>query len=160
VSTVYLVRHATALSRSAWTEPDHLRPLSDAGFRQARALSRHLGGVSFTRLLTSPFVRCVQTLEPLAEVEGSPLELVDWLAEGSGAGAALDHLLLMADGGAVAACTHGDVVLDTLARLGAARVPLDGPVECGKGSTWALDVHEGTISGARYLGLSPRPVEP
>lgn len=152
MSDVYLVRHAAALSRSSWAEPDHLRPLSDAGLRQARALPRHLGGVAFTRLLTSPSVRCVQTLEPLAETDGSPIEVVDWLAEGSGAGAVLDRLLDAAARGAVAACTHGDVLSDTLARLGAARVPLEGPLECKKGSTWILDVQDGSFRRGRYLG--------
>jgi 8-oxo-dGTP diphosphatase len=149
---LYLVRHAAALSRSGWSDPDHLRPLSDAGIRQARALPRHLGDVPFARLFTSPFVRCVQTLEPLAETEGSLLELVDWLAEGSSAGAALERLLPLVSEGAVAACTHGDVLLDTLACLGAAGVPLAGPRESTKGSTWLLEVRDGSVAHGRYLG--------
>lgn len=149
---LYLVRHAAAVSRSSWTDPDHLRPLSDEGLRQAKELPRHLGGVSFSRLFTSPFVRCVQTLESLAEPEGPLLELVDWLAEGASAGGALERLLPLASDEAIVACTHGDVLLDTLARLGAAGVPLDRPVESAKGSTWLLEVSDGSVGRGRYLG--------
>jgi broad specificity phosphatase PhoE len=150
-SAVYLVRHAKALDRYSWTELDELRPLSKAGFRQASALPEHIGRVGFAKLLTSPFTRCVQTFEPLAESDGTPLERVDWLAEGASAGAALDLLLERADRGPVAACTHGDVMLETLARLGTARVPLEGPLDVKKGSTWILTTSEGRVVGGRYL---------
>jgi 8-oxo-dGTP diphosphatase len=151
VSHVYLVRHAKTLNRYTWPEPDHLRPLSKAGFRQAAALPEHLGNVPFSRLVTSPYVRCVQTLEPLAEADGAVLELADWLAEGAGAAAALELLLAMAGDGPVAACTHGDVILDTLAELGFAKTPLEDPLECKKGSTWILEVGEGSFRRGRYL---------
>ena len=149
-SAVYLVRHAKALDRAVWTEPDELRPLSTAGFRQATALPEHLGRVGFAKLLTSPFVRCVQTFEPLADTDVT-LEHVDWLAEGAPADTALDLLVEWAARGPVAACTHGDVVLDTLAHLGSARVPLEGPLDAKKGSTWILMTSEGRVVGARYL---------
>lgn len=150
-SVVYLVRHARALDRSTWAEPDELRPLSKSGVRQANALPEHFGSVGFAKLLTSPFVRCIQTFEPLAETDGTPLEHVDWLAEGASAGSALDLLVDRAARGPVAACTHGDVVLETLARLGAARVPLEGPLDAKKGSTWILTTSDGRITGGRYL---------
>jgi 8-oxo-(d)GTP phosphatase len=151
VTTVHLVRHAKALDRGTWAEPDNLRPLSKAGFRQAGALPDHLGGVAFARLLTSPYVRCVQTFEPLADTDGSSLELLDWLAEGAPADVALELLSSHAGGGPLAACTHGDVVLDALARLAAAGVPLAGPLECKKGSTWILEAEQGAFVSGRYL---------
>lgn len=151
MSAVYLVRHAKSLNRYAWTEPDHLRPLSKAGFRQARALPEHIDDGWFSRLVTSPYVRCVQTLEPLAETTGARLELVDWLAEGAPASTALELLLGLVASGPVAACTHGDVLLDTLAQLGSEQIPLEGPLECKKGSTWVLEVSDGTVLNGRYL---------
>ena len=152
MTTVYLVRHAKALNRYTWEEPDHLRPLSKAGFRQADALPEHLGDVSFARLLTSPYVRCVQTFEPLADTGRSALEHVDWLGEGAPARRALELLARLGDGGVVAACTHGDVILDSLTLLTTARVPLDGPLECKKGSTWILEAQDGVVVRGQYLG--------
>jgi Histidine phosphatase superfamily (branch 1) len=61
--------------------------------------------------VSSPYVRCVHTVEPLATSLGLELELDDRLAEGAAGSAAG---LLAEDG--VVACTHGDVVLDLLGR--------------------------------------------
>lgn len=151
MTPVYLVRHAKALDRYTWAEPDGLRPLSKAGRRQAKALPAHLGDGPLSRLLSSPHVRCVQTFEPLAEATGITIELADDLAEGATGRGALELVLALATDGAVAACTHGDVLLDALADLRAAQVPLDGPFDCKKGSTWVLDVEAGSFRGGRYL---------
>jgi len=151
VTLVYLVRHAKALARSTWSEPDRLRPLSKTGQRQAAALPGHLGEPALARLVSSPSVRCVQTMVPLAEQLGVEVEHADELAEGGSGRDALELVLAAALGGAVAACTHGDVLLDALSTLRAAGVPLSGPFECKKGSTWILEVAEGSFRTGTYL---------
>lgn len=151
MTPVYLVRHAKALDRSTWDEPDGQRPLSKAGRRQAAAFPEHFSGLAFERLVSSPSVRCVQTLEPLAETLGAEIERTDVLAEGADGAAALDMLLDVARHGPVAACTHGDVLIDTLAELRAGGVPLSGPFECKKGSAWVLEVEEGSVLRGAYL---------
>jgi 8-oxo-dGTP diphosphatase len=78
------------------------------------------------RIVSSPYLRCVQTVEPLAGALGLAVEHDDRLAEGAGR-AALE--LLREDG--VVCCTHGDVVGDVLGRglkKGAAVVLRDGRV--------------------------------
>ena len=40
---IFLVRHAKAGSRSAWTDSDSTRPLDDSGLRQATAIAQHWG---------------------------------------------------------------------------------------------------------------------
>ena len=69
--TVYLVRHARAGRRSAWKGDDRLRPLSKVGRRQAAALVDLLVEVSGDReieeILSSPYVRCRQSVDPLAK---------------------------------------------------------------------------------------------
>ncbi len=149
--SVYLVRHAKALDRAAWTAPDGLRPLSKAGRRQAEALAERFGGLPFARLVSSPSVRCVQTLEPLAGRLAVAVEPLEALAEGSDGAGALDLLLELATHGPVAACTHGDVLLDVLAGLREARVPLSGPFESRKGSTWVLETDGRTVRRGTYL---------
>ena len=159
MSVVYLVRHAKALDRSAWSEPDQLRPLSEDGFRQAEALPGHLGEPELSRLVTSPYLRCVQTFEPLVETRDAQLEHVDWLVEGAPGGAALELLLELGTGAPVAACTHGDVLLDILALLDAAQVRLEGALECKKGATWILEIGEGAVVSGRYLAPPDAPRE-
>jgi 8-oxo-dGTP diphosphatase len=106
---VYLNRHARAGQRESWPgDDDSLRPLDERGRRQAEALVELLADRDFSRIVSSPYTRCLQSVEPLAEARGLQLEAVDSLAEGAGEGAALE-LFRSLDAPAVA-CVHGDLV--------------------------------------------------
>ena len=107
--TSVLVRHASAGDRHDWAGDDRLRPLDARGRRQATELVELLGGLDLRRVVSSPYVRCVETLEPLAEELGLAVERDDRLAEGMGRAASG---LLQEEG--VVCCTHGDVVGDIL----------------------------------------------
>jgi 8-oxo-(d)GTP phosphatase len=76
-----LIRHAWAGSRQEWPGDDSERPLDERGERQARELVALLADLPVSRLLTSPYLRCVQTVEPLAKARGLQLELRDELGE-------------------------------------------------------------------------------
>jgi 8-oxo-dGTP diphosphatase len=146
---VYVVRHARAGRRSAWKGPDDLRPLTKAGRRQADALVELLAGEGVTRIVSSPYVRCRQTVEPLAQRLRVPVDLSDSLAEGSPLREVLRLVEKVSDEQAVL-CAHGDEIGALLDHLREHQVPVAGD-KYEKGSTWALDVHEGTITGARYF---------
>ena len=64
--TIYLVRHAKAGERNVWEGDDRLRPLSGRGHLQARGLLDVLEDAQFDRLLSSPYVRCMETVVPLS----------------------------------------------------------------------------------------------
>jgi broad specificity phosphatase PhoE len=150
---IYLVRHAKASSRKRWTRPDDQRPLTRAGREQAAALVRLLAGRPLARLVSSPYVRCMQTLEPLAEERGLPLATSDSLAEGAPPDGALALAVESAQHGPTALCTHGDVIELLLEELASHDVPLgtqDG-IELRKGSTWILDVLDGDVVAAEYV---------
>jgi hypothetical protein len=124
--TSVLVRHASAGDRADWQEDDRLRPLDARGRRQAAALVELLAPLEVHRVVSSPYVRCVETVEPLAVALGLKVEQDHRLAEGAGR-AALE--LLYEDG--FVGCTHGDVVEELLGRglkKGAAAVWRDGEV--------------------------------
>lgn len=147
--TVYLVRHADALPRQEWAHDDVLRPLTEKGFGQARGLVELLGARGITRLLTSPAVRCRQTLDPLASHLGFVIEEEPALLEGSPvrpARALLDELA----GTDVALCSHGDLIPDLVNRLIGEGMEAHGR-DAKKGSTWVLD-HDGRrFVRGRYL---------
>jgi len=124
--TVLLVRHATAGHRIEGTD-DQLRPLDDRGRRQAEGLEDALADYEIRRVLTSPAVRCRQTVEPLAGALGLPVEDRPELTEGSTAEDVLG-LVRSLDGETAVLCTHGDVVGELLGE------------ESKKGSTWVLDL--------------------
>ena len=83
MSAIYLVRHAKAGDRSRWDGADSLRPLSKTGRRQAEAIADALVGAGIARVVSSPFARCRQTVEPLCGRLDAAIEEADELAEGA-----------------------------------------------------------------------------
>jgi 8-oxo-dGTP diphosphatase len=150
VPAVLLIRHAHAGTRGDWLGEDKLRPLTQKGFRQAVSLVRRLDGWAPARILSSPYVRCVQTVLPLADDRGVKVEEVDELAEGAGR-AALELVRGLADR-PVALCTHGDVIPDVLIALADEhRLDLGPAPHQAKGSTWVLEHHRGRFVKAIYI---------
>jgi 8-oxo-(d)GTP phosphatase len=101
-----LIRHARAGERDEWSGDDRRRPLDDRGRKQAADLVDVLSGYRVTRILSSPYDRCVQTVEPLARARGLEVEIRDELGEEYQLeeGAELVRSLLDHD---VAVCGHG-----------------------------------------------------
>lgn len=126
-----LLRHASAGDRRHWSGPDRERPLDDKGVEQARLLVEPLAALGVTAIVSSPYVRCTQTVEPLALELELEIERSDALAEGAPRDAAL-RLAEAAGPGAVL-CTHGDVieaVLEAGLKKGAAAlIELTAPSE-------------------------------
>ncbi len=150
--TLWLVRHAKACSRREWPGADADRPLDASGREQAEALAERLRSEPIARVLSSPAVRCQQTVAPLAHRLDLAIELHDALAEGAAPDGAysLVRQLVGVDTNVVLS-SHGDVIptlLDDLARHGVALGDRRG---CVKGSIWQLDVEAGTIVGAHYI---------
>jgi 8-oxo-dGTP diphosphatase len=148
--TLYLVRHGAAGERQEWDGEDSLRPLSKKGERQAAGLVDLLGGREIEVILTSPYVRCRQTVEPLAAATGLKIVEHPALAEAETGKSSRDLARDMAGTNAVL-CSHGDVIpalLDWMARRG---MPLQPPFDCQKGSTWEVEVRAGEFRHARYL---------
>ena len=105
----FLLRHASAVAPGSWAGADPERPLDATGRRQAAELAETLTAAGVRRVLSSPYVRCVQTVEPLAAALGVAVVADARLAEGAGRAA----LELLAEDGVVA-CTHGDVIGELL----------------------------------------------
>jgi 8-oxo-dGTP diphosphatase len=110
-----VVRHAHAGRRSAYRGDDRVRPLSPRGEVRARELVLALSDFRPQRILSSPYVRCCATVQPLAESLGLAVESVDELAEGHGADAV--RLLATMAGESAVLCTHGDVATEILEDL-------------------------------------------
>jgi 8-oxo-dGTP diphosphatase len=148
--TIYLVRHGKAGDRSRWEGPDDLRPLSKVGRKQAEKLVEQLADATIDHIVSSAYVRCRQSVEPLAEQRRLPVDLADELAEGASLADALVLIEKVAHENAVL-CTHGDVAGDLIHHLDRKGVPLGDVVKLEKGSTWVLEVEESEIVAGRYL---------
>lgn len=151
------MRHAKAGSRSSWEGPDEERPLTKAGRRQAAALAELFHDEPLGRTVSSPYVRCRETLTPLAEDHGLLVQDADGLIEGAPLSEALRLLEKVSDK-PTALCTHGDVIGDLLYHFAGQDVRLDAGEEAApselrfpKGSTWVLEVEDGQVKRGTYL---------
>ena len=151
-NAIYLVRHAKAGSRAAWGDDDSLRPLVDEGLAQAKVIAARLAPLHPTRLVSSPYLRCRQTLEPLGELTSLPVEPVEALREGVDTDTALAFLESLADG--VVACSHGDVIPAVLKRLEWHGLDIVDWPDTRKGSVCRLERHNGRFVRAHF---SPPP---
>jgi len=148
--TLYFVRHAKAGSRSNWDQDDRARPLTKSGLKQADALVSTLGPYAISAILSSPYERCVQTVEPLARARRLRVQETRHLAEGARLKGAfrfiedpeLDDTVL---------CTHGDVMLELVEDLVRRRIVKASHMALEKASTWVVEVEDGTPVGARYI---------
>ena len=136
--TIYLVRHGSAGSRDDSDPQDHDRALDDAGLEQAAKLTEWLRHEEVTRILSSPFRRCVQTVQPLADELGLTVELCDWLAETAEVEQSWKGMSAVADECAVL-CSHGDVIPDLIRRAQLRGMHVPGKSGCAKGSVWRLE---------------------
>ena len=123
-----LVRHASAGDRTEWDGDDRLRPLDEKGCRQAAGLVELLREFEIDRILSSPAVRCVATVEPLARARGLKIEQLEQLSEDWqwNVGATLVRELAAED---VVVCGHG----------GLEQSVLDDPPRWKKGTVFVVD---------------------
>jgi phosphohistidine phosphatase SixA len=131
--SLLLIRHALAGHRDTWVGDDRVRPVDERGRRQSEALVDVLAGYTIDRIVSSPYLRCVQTVEPLAEARGLEIELDEKL--GATRLDEVGDVLERLRGEKVAVCTHGDL-------------PWLGDRKFKKGATWVLD---GELEPTRYI---------
>jgi 8-oxo-dGTP diphosphatase len=148
--TFYFVRHAKAGSRSNWDGDDRARRLTKSGMKQADALVAVLAPYAISAILSSPYERCVQTVEPLARARRLKVQETRHLAEGARLKGAfqfiedpeLDDTVL---------CTHGDVMQELVEDLIRRRIVKASHMALEKCSTWVVEVDDGSPVGARYI---------
>lgn len=140
--TLYLVRHGSAGVRDDADPDDELRPLDDTGFAQADRLAAWLRHDVTGPVVSSPFLRCRQTVEPLARAIGTCVDTDERLAEGSPVDAAWGLVASLAGTSAVL-CSHGDVIPEVISRAQRRGMVIPGKLGCAKGSVWALSHWDG-----------------
>lgn len=76
-----VLRHAEARARSAWRAPDPVRPLLALGHDQSRRWVAPLASYAPDVVMTSPSLRCTQTVAPYVEAAGVVPDEVAALSE-------------------------------------------------------------------------------
>lgn len=72
---IYVIRHCKAEGQPSES------PLTEEGFSQAEALSTFFDNVKIERIISSPYKRAIQTVEPLSKRLNLEIELNDELKE-------------------------------------------------------------------------------
>jgi len=149
-----LVRHGHAGRKDQWHRPDRLRPLDARGQRQAQHLVQVLVPLQPSRIVSSPYKRCFQTMAPAADKLGLRVHQASALAPDAPARALalIRRLTVPHSPTGVVLCTHGEVlgaVLDEFAEQDGLRLERRPPGL--KGCAWVLEFRRGKLVAARYV---------
>ncbi|KAF2413118.1 DNA mismatch repair protein MutT [Microbacterium sp. B35-04] len=137
---IVALRHAKALSREEWKGKDAARPLSPRGRRQAASIVGPLLAFGVRRIVSSPAVRCVETVKPLSDAIGRRIDTSGLIGQDAWEEGKSDARTVIGD--RVRArkpsvlCSHGPVLPDILSELALATGTLRGSY---LGSASALD---------------------
>jgi 8-oxo-dGTP diphosphatase len=137
---IVALRHAKALSREEWKGKDAARALSPRGRRQAASIVGPLLAFGVRRIVSSPAVRCLETVKPLSDAIGRKIDTTGLIGQDAWEEGKSDARTVVGD--RVRArkpsllCSHGPVLPDILSELALATGTLRGSY---LGSASALD---------------------
>lgn len=159
-STVLIVRHGRAGRRSRYKGDDRERPLDKHGRAQAESLVGQLLAFGGDRLFAAPRTRCHQTLTPLAEELGVPVDDEPTLTEEAYSdrrGPGRSRVLEIANessvaGGTPVICTQGKVIPDLIAWWCERDGVKPDKSRNRKGSTWVLSLADERLVAADHIG--------
>jgi len=136
MAKLYLVRHGKAGERRLWEGDDLDRPLSPKVWKQADLLAIRLAALDVSDLYSSPYVRCVQTVQPLADRLERAIEIDQRLSEGEPFEPMLEMLSEVSDGAVMS--SHGDMIPAAIAALERRGMEIRTPPDWRKASVWVL----------------------
>lgn len=161
---IVLLRHGTTERHSRRFPDDRVRPLAAQGHAQAAALAALLGCFGRTRIVSSPAVRCVDTVRPFADSARMIIDVDPALSDEAHAAtpraAASWIRALTAEGEPTVVCAHRQVLDDLLAAVLAqegltGQLPIrDAPAQSApvvNGRPWSRREYE-RLLGADHTG--------
>lgn len=172
---LFLVRHAQAVPRGKWEGPDRDRPLNSRGLRQAKALASRIGdrldGEPPPLIVSSPTLRCRETVAPLAGRYGVTVDNDDRLVEiahvdeadrpgpDAATGWLADRLSEVidealergGDKGGIVVCSHGEVLPPGVSRLVEDLDVATAAKRNDKGGFWVIDLGRGRNGRSEYV---------
>ena len=167
--TLLLVRHGHAGSRRDWDGPDDLRPLDGRGRSEAARLAEVLPAFAPTAVMSARRTRCEETVAPLAERLGLPVQPLDELGEEEFAAdpqaglAVVERLLTPRPApGVTVVCSQGGAIPSVLLSLGVRWEGVSGRLypPAAKGSVWVLGGRPGALSADYYRDVDADPDAP
>lgn len=149
-----LVRHGHAGRKDQWPQPDRLRPLSPTGARQAELLVDLIAPLKPTRIISSPHLRCLQTIAPTASAAGRKIERSASLEPSAPAKALrlVRRLSAPKSKSGTVLCTHREILNVVLSEISKKDgVKLERRPPGAKGAVWFLDFRGAKLVAAHYV---------
>ena len=146
-NALVVLRHAKARSRRAWRGEDRRRPLLKIGHDQADRLVPLLAAYGVGEVISSPSLRCVQTVAPYADATRQPIHEIASLSEEGSSGKLVRDLLggLQERRENIVVCSHRPVLPSVCKALQVKDPDLDPGsflvVHHRKGSVVAVERH-------------------
>ena len=156
-AVVLLLRHGSAGVRETWDGDDDERPLDETGSAQAQAAAQVLTVYGVQRVLAAPLLRCLQTVQPLADRLGAEVEPAKAAREDENGGGAVPLTQLLRDlagsGRRAVVCTQGGAIPEAVRALSGV-----SDVRARKGSLWVLSLDGDVLVDAHYTARLLEPV--
>jgi 8-oxo-dGTP diphosphatase len=150
-AVVILVRHARAGKRREWAGDDLLRPLDEVGRDQADQLAVLLACFAPDRIISADPLRCVQTVQPLAQRVGQQVQVESVYSDATYENSREDTLaamqtLLARPGQTTVVCSQGITIPALVQTL----APGVRHPDTRKGAAWAISAVDGEAVAADY----------
>jgi 8-oxo-dGTP diphosphatase len=156
--TLIILRHAKALERGDWDEPDSQRTLNEVGFDQAQLLIKHLEPFAIDEVYTSDYTRCMQTVTPLAHARGLSITAVpslnEQIFEEDPSRAVAFANALKQDEKNIVICSHNPVIPTMLRGILNTKLKNKDLIKLEPGDAWIVHRVKGEIVGLDYLSIS------
>jgi 8-oxo-dGTP diphosphatase len=151
-----IVRHAFAGHTGDWKGRDLDRPLDARGRREALGLAAVIARHRVARIVSSPAIRCTQTMQPLADVGAVPVETWSALGPDGSASEIITGCFAHPAFDDAVLCTHGEVMQPLLqlesVRVAARKGRLTKDRLLTKATAWRLHLDdEGQVTKLVHL---------
>lgn len=124
--SLIVLRHAKARPRKTWRGHDRQRPLLSQGATESLRVAPMLAAYDPGRVVTSPALRCVQTVAPYVARAERDVEVRAELSEEGGSETVADVVAdLLTSGERAVLCTHRPVLPEVFEALGIDEVRLE-----------------------------------
>ena len=156
--TLIILRHTKALERGDWDETDSQRTLNEYGFDQAQLLIKHLEPYAIEEIYTSDYLRCVQTVTPIAHSRGLTITHVPSLNEETFESDPTRSVAfanaLKQDEKNILICSHNPVIPTMLRGILNTKLKNKDLIKLEPGDAWIVHRVKGEIVGLDYLSIN------
>jgi 8-oxo-dGTP diphosphatase len=156
--TLIIVRHTKALERGDWDDDDSKRTLDERGVVQSEQLIQHLEPFGIDEIYSSDYIRCIQTVTPLAQSRGLKITEIPNLNEEN---FELDPERAISFANAVKQdekniliCSHNPVIPTMLRGILNTKLKNKDLIKLEPGDAWIVHRVRGEIVGLDFLAIS------